>query len=55
MSLATVAPGDPSQQITVLVQAVVKDLINTMVDRFGQFSMNRKLGRQALVLNVEGT
>ncbi|KAF8814075.1 hypothetical protein BYT27DRAFT_7250385 [Phlegmacium glaucopus] len=30
MSLATVAPGDPSQQITVLVQAVVKDLINTM-------------------------
>ncbi|KAF8800727.1 hypothetical protein BYT27DRAFT_7216790 [Phlegmacium glaucopus] len=58
------------QKITVLVQGVVtvqlKDLINTRMDRLGQFAKEAtrvsqevgtegKLGGQALILNVEGT
>ncbi|KAG0694624.1 hypothetical protein DFH29DRAFT_959340 [Suillus ampliporus] len=65
-----VARGDLSQKITVPVQGVVmvqlKDVINTMVDRLGQFAKEvtrvsqevgteGKLGGQALVLDVEGT
>lgn len=81
-----VARGDLSQKITVVVQGVVmvqlKDVINTMVDKLGQFAKEvtrvsqevgtegyvflashggylssyiRKLGGQALVLDVEGT
>ncbi|KAG1828463.1 hypothetical protein DFJ58DRAFT_877186 [Suillus subalutaceus] len=65
-----VARGDLSQKITVPVQGVVmvqlKDVINTMVDKFGQFAKEvtrvsrevgtgGKLGGQALVLDVEGT
>ncbi|KAF8811497.1 hypothetical protein BYT27DRAFT_7252734 [Phlegmacium glaucopus] len=69
MSLGSVARGDFSQKLTVLVQGVVtvqlKDLINTMMDRLGQFAKEAtrvsqevgtegKLGGQALILNVEG-
>ncbi|KXN80877.1 Hybrid signal transduction histidine kinase J [Leucoagaricus sp. SymC.cos] len=65
-----VARGDLSQKITVPVQGVVmvqlKDVINTMVDKLGQFAKEvtrvsqevgteGKLGGQALVLDVEGT
>jgi len=65
-----VARGDLSQKITVVVQGVVmvqlKDVINTMVDKLGQFAKEvtrvsqevgteGKLGGQALVLDVEGT
>ncbi|KZP13596.1 hypothetical protein FIBSPDRAFT_753155 [Athelia psychrophila] len=65
-----VARGDLSQKITVPVQGVVmvqlKDVINTMVDKLGQFAQEvtrvsqevgteGKLGGQALVLDVEGT
>ncbi|KAG1868348.1 hypothetical protein DFJ58DRAFT_742708 [Suillus subalutaceus] len=65
-----VARGDLSQKITVPVQGVVmvqlKDVINTMVDKLGQFAkevtrvsqevvFRSKLGGQALVLDVEGT
>ncbi|KAF9244482.1 hypothetical protein BU15DRAFT_85871 [Melanogaster broomeanus] len=65
-----VARGDLSQKITVHVQGVVmvqlKDVINTMVDKLGQFAKEvtrvsqevgteGKLGGQALVLDVEGT
>jgi osomolarity two-component system sensor histidine kinase NIK1 len=65
-----VARGDLSQKITVPVQGVVmvqlKDIINTMVDKLGQFAKEvtrvsqevgteGKLGGQALVLDVEGT
>ncbi|KAF8815624.1 hypothetical protein BYT27DRAFT_7249003 [Phlegmacium glaucopus] len=81
-----VARGDLFQKITVPVQGVVvvrlKDVINTMIDKLGQFAkevtrvsqdvgtegyapidqgtsdlsqLNRKLGGQALVLDVEGT
>ncbi|KAG1856985.1 hypothetical protein DFJ58DRAFT_783872 [Suillus subalutaceus] len=65
-----VAQGDLSQKITVPVQGVVmvqlKDVINTMVDKLGQFAKEvtrvsqevgteGKLGGQALVLDVEGT
>ncbi|KAH9971282.1 hypothetical protein BJV74DRAFT_783695 [Russula compacta] len=65
-----VARGDLSQKITVPVQGVVmvqlKDVINGMVDKLGQFAREvtrvsqevgteGKLGGQALVLDVEGT
>ncbi|KAJ2913125.1 hypothetical protein MD484_g7293, partial [Candolleomyces efflorescens] len=65
-----VARGDLSQKITVPVQGVVmvqlKDVINGMVDKLGQFAKEvtrvsqevgteGKLGGQALVLDVEGT
>ncbi|KAG6865414.1 hypothetical protein C0991_002804 [Blastosporella zonata] len=65
-----VARGDLSQKITVPVQGVVmvqlKEVINTMVDKLGQFAKEvtrvsqevgteGKLGGQALVLDVEGT
>ncbi|KAJ8091873.1 histidine kinase osmosensor [Marasmius tenuissimus] len=65
-----VADGDLSQKITVPVQGMVmvtlKDVINTMVDKLGQFAKEvtrvsqevgteGKLGGQALVLDVEGT
>ncbi|KAK1233995.1 histidine kinase osmosensor [Marasmius sp. AFHP31] len=65
-----VADGDLSQKITVPVQGMVmvtlKDVINTMVDKLGQFAkevtrvsqevgMEGKLRGQALVLDVEGT
>ncbi|KAL0575323.1 Histidine kinase osmosensor [Marasmius crinis-equi] len=65
-----VADGDLTQKITVPVQGVVmvtlKDVINTMVDKLGQFAKEvtrvsqevgteGKLGGQALVLDVEGT
>nr|QDK64581.1 histidine kinase Sln1p [Ganoderma lucidum] len=65
-----VARGDLSQKITVPVQGVVmiqlKDVINAMVDKLGQFAKEvtrvsqevgteGKLGGQALVLDVEGT
>ncbi|KAH8103228.1 hypothetical protein DFH11DRAFT_1692635 [Phellopilus nigrolimitatus] len=65
-----VARGDLSQKITVPVQGVVmvqlKNVINTMVDKLGQFAIEvtrvsqevgteGKLGGQALVLDVEGT
>ncbi|KAG6827518.1 hypothetical protein H0H92_011459 [Tricholoma furcatifolium] len=65
-----VARGDLSQKITVPVQGVVmvqlKGVINTMVDKLGQFAREvtrvsqevgteGKLGGQALVLDVEGT
>ncbi|KAG6379634.1 hypothetical protein JVT61DRAFT_10152 [Boletus reticuloceps] len=65
-----VARGDLSQKITVPVQGVVmvqlKDVINTMVDKLGQFAKEvtrvsqevgteGKLGGQARVLDVEGT
>ncbi|KAL4267517.1 histidine kinase [Pleurotus pulmonarius] len=65
-----VATGDLSQKITVPVQGVVmvqlKDVINKMVDKLGQFAKEvtrvslevgteGKLGAQALVLDVEGT
>ncbi|KAN0129460.1 hypothetical protein V8E53_012642, partial [Lactarius tabidus] len=65
-----VACGDLSQKITVPVQGVVmvqlKDVINGMVDKLGQFAREvtrvsqevgteGKLGGQALVLDVEGT
>ncbi|KAG6848046.1 hypothetical protein H0H93_003884 [Arthromyces matolae] len=65
-----VARGDLSQKITVPVQGVVmvqlKDVINSMVDKLGQFAKEvtrvsqevgteGKLGGQALVLDVEGT
>ncbi|TFK95926.1 hypothetical protein BDV98DRAFT_598145 [Pterulicium gracile] len=67
---AAVAAGDLSQKITVPVQGIVmvrlKDVINTMVDKLGQFAKEvtrvsqevgteGKLGGQALVLDVEGT
>ncbi|EKM50990.1 uncharacterized protein PHACADRAFT_262909 [Phanerochaete carnosa HHB-10118-sp] len=65
-----VARGDLSQKITVPVQGPVmiqlKDVINTMVEKLGQFAREvtrvsievgteGKLGGQALVLDVEGT
>ncbi|KAF8490126.1 hypothetical protein F5888DRAFT_1621258 [Russula emetica] len=65
-----VARGDLSQKITVHVQGVVmvqlKDVINGMVDKLGQFAKEVTrvsqevgtegyLGGQALVLDVEGT
>jgi osomolarity two-component system, sensor histidine kinase NIK1 len=65
-----VAAGDLSQKITVPVQGVVmvqlKDVINTMVERLGQFAQEvtrvslevgteGKLGGQAVVVDVEGT
>ncbi|EED77891.1 hypothetical histidine kinase [Postia placenta Mad-698-R] len=65
-----VARGDLSQKITVPVQGVVmvqlKEVINAMVDKLGQFAKEvtrvsqevgteGKLGGQALVLDVEGT
>ncbi|KAI0919650.1 hypothetical protein AcV5_001658 [Taiwanofungus camphoratus] len=65
-----VATGDLSQKITVPVQGVVmvqlKEVINAMVDKLGQFAKEvtrvsqevgteGKLGGQALVLDVEGT
>ncbi|KAG6908068.1 hypothetical protein DXG01_006257 [Tephrocybe rancida] len=65
-----IARGHLSQKITVPVQGVVmvqlKDVINTMVDKLGQFAKEvtrvsqevgteGKLGGQALVLDVEGT
>lgn len=65
-----VAAGDLSQKVTVAVQGVVmvqlKDVINTMVERLGQFALEvtrvslevgtqGKLGGQAVVADVEGT
>ncbi|KAI0071450.1 histidine kinase [Panus rudis PR-1116 ss-1] len=65
-----VARGDLSQKITVPVQGVVmvqlKEVINAMVDKLGQFAKEvtrvsqevgteGKLGGQAFVLDVEGT
>ncbi|KZT34623.1 HAMP TYPE histidine kinase, partial [Sistotremastrum suecicum HHB10207 ss-3] len=65
-----VAAGDLSQKITVPVQGVVmvqlKDVINAMVDKLGQFAREvtrvslevgteGKLGAQAQVYGVEGT
>lgn len=65
-----VAAGDLSQKVTVAVQGVVmvqlKDVINTMVERLGQFAQEvtrvslevgtqGKLGGQAVVADVEGT
>jgi len=65
-----VARGDLSKKITVPVQGVVmvqlKEVINAMVDKLGQFAKEvtrvsqevgteGKLGGQALVLDVEGT
>ncbi|KAF8321300.1 hypothetical protein DL93DRAFT_2052095 [Clavulina sp. PMI_390] len=65
-----VASGDLSQKVTVAVQGVVmvqlKDVINTMVERLGQFAQEvtrvslevgteGKLGGQAVVGEVEGT
>ncbi|THU96840.1 hypothetical protein K435DRAFT_663749 [Dendrothele bispora CBS 962.96] len=65
-----VADGDLTQKITVPVQGMVmttlKDIINSMVERLGQFAKEvtrvsvevgteGKLGGQALVLDVEGT
>ncbi|KDQ51728.1 hypothetical protein JAAARDRAFT_139768 [Jaapia argillacea MUCL 33604] len=65
-----VARGDLSQKITVPVQGVVmvelKEVINSMVDRLGQFAVEvtrvslevgteGKLGGQAVVVDVEGT
>ncbi|KAL0564235.1 histidine kinase osmosensor [Marasmius crinis-equi] len=65
-----VADGDLTQKITVPVQGVVmvilRDVINTMVDKLGQFAKEvtrvsqevgteGKLGGQAPVLDVEGT
>ncbi|KAF8332381.1 histidine kinase [Cantharellus anzutake] len=65
-----VAAGDLSKKITVPVQGVVmvqlKDVINTMVERLGQFAREvtrvslevgteGKLGGQAVVADVEGT
>ncbi|KAG6915218.1 hypothetical protein DXG01_012663 [Tephrocybe rancida] len=65
-----IARGHLSQKITVPVQGVVmvqlKDVINTMVDKLGQFAKEvtrvsqevgteGKLGGQALVLDVKGT
>ena len=65
-----VAAGDLSQKITVPVQGVLmvqlKDVINTMVERLGQFAREvtrvsievgteGKLGGQAVVADVEGT
>lgn len=65
-----VASGDLSQKVTVAVQGVVmvqlKDVINTMVERLGQFAQEvtrvslevgtqGKLGGQAVVADVEGT
>lgn len=65
-----VASGDLSQKVTVPVQGVVmvqlKDVINTMVEKLGQFAQEvtrvslevgtqGKLGGQAVVPDVEGT
>ncbi|KAL4248978.1 histidine kinase [Abortiporus biennis] len=65
-----VAKGDLTKKITVPVQGVVmvqlKEVINAMVDKLGQFAKEvtrvsqevgteGKLGGQALVLDVEGT
>ncbi|KAF9254420.1 hypothetical protein L218DRAFT_886343 [Marasmius fiardii PR-910] len=65
-----VAAGDLSQKITVPVQGIVmvslKEVINQMVDKLGQFAKEvtrvsqevgteGKLGGQAFVLDVEGT
>ncbi|KAF8810632.1 hypothetical protein BYT27DRAFT_7209327 [Phlegmacium glaucopus] len=66
MSLGSVARGDSSQKITVLIRGVVtvqlKDLINTMIRTICKEEATRvsqevgtegKLGGQALILNVE--